>query len=99
MGGKFIAPEGKEFFGAIDFDAAKVFGQRNIAKSGGGDLVGSAIVIDEKLFASLKRNGHIRIKPVDDMPHLQEMIFDAKAVDVLRKNGTWIDLDANFFLN
>ena len=98
MGGSFIAPEGKKFFGAIDFKTAMLFGQRNIAKSGGGDLVGSAIILDGRTFKTLQDRGNILIKPVDDMPDLTELIFDVNAVDVLREDGIWIDLSAEFFL-
>jgi hypothetical protein len=83
--------ETRNLFTAVDANIAAHFAERTVAKYGGQQgLV--LVVVPKNVAASLRRSKSLIVKPIDDIPHWRESIFNARGVDVLRDQAIIEDI-------
>ena len=93
-----FAHDGKRvFFTATDLDAIVTFGLRNIDQAGGGDLVGTLLVIPRPIAKRLKASGLLHSRPIPQHPGKIEWIFEPGPARILNLECKWIYLPASFF--
>lgn len=88
---------GRPFFGTTDPSTARLFGLRTIAKAGGGELGGVALVLDRQLVLRLRSEGMLVYRGISDMPGKFEWVFGPEASEFLKKFGEIVPLPPGLF--
>jgi len=86
------------FFTAINFEAARIFGQRSIQKAGGGQLDAILVILNNDTFRALKGRNLVRSGPISGFEQFQETVFAPAAADLINRQGRFIRLGVDFFL-
>lgn len=88
----FEVETGRSLFTATDPRVARFFAERSVAKAGGGQIGGVAIVLPRDAVRQLRSAGLLVARPISDMPHFLEWVFSPGAVDTIRRAGDIVTL-------
>jgi len=95
--GAFELQPGKHLFATTDPAVAKIFAERTIAKTGGGELGGVAVVLPRDVVSQLRTQGHLTVRPISDMPSFFEWVFGPGAYDTLMREAQFTSLPSRIF--
>jgi len=88
----FELQAGRSLFTTTDRAAARLFAERTIAKVGGGQVGGVAIVLPRAAANQLRSLGQLIVRPVSDMPQIIEWVFLPGARETILRLGEIIRL-------
>jgi hypothetical protein len=84
--------EPRSLFTATERSTARIFAERTVARAGGGQIGGIAVVLPRSAVAQLRALGQLTVRPISDMPHLLEWVFGPGAYDTIQRVGDIIAL-------
>jgi hypothetical protein len=88
----FALLPGRELFTTLDPAVARLFAERTIAKLGGREIGGIAVVLPQEVTKHLVSTGQLIVRPISDMPNVLEWVFQPGARDTILRLGDILPL-------
>jgi hypothetical protein len=93
----FELQAGRSLHTTTDPAVARLFAERTVAKAGGGEVGGIAVVLPRESVSHLRSLGQLTVRPISDMPQHLETVFAPGARETILKTGTIIPLPPGAF--
>ncbi len=88
---------GRPLFTTTNPKLARLFAERTVAKAGGGEVGGVALVLPREAVSRLRSLGQLTVRPISDMPQLLEWVFGPGAQETILRHGTIVTLPPGAF--